>query len=57
LQIQLNLQTEIVDGVLSHGQKIFVWIDKQTAQIQMTGALCQEYFQVRKLVYSHFGRM
>jgi chorismate synthase len=46
-----------VDGVLSHGQKIFVWIDKQTAQIQMTGALCQEYFQVRKLVYSHFGRM
>ena len=53
----MNLPTEIVDGVLSYKDRLFVWVDKQTGKIQMKGVVCHEYFQVRKLMYSHFGRM
>jgi hypothetical protein len=57
LAIQLNLPTIIVDGVLQYKEKLFAWIDRNTGQIQIKGVLCQEYFQVRKLMYGHFGRI
>lgn len=57
LAIQLNLPTIIVDGVLQYKEKLFAWIDRITGQIQIRGVLCQEYFQVRKLMYAHFGRI
>lgn len=44
LAVQLNLQTQLVDGVLSYRDKLFMQIDKQTEQINLKGAVCQEYF-------------
>jgi hypothetical protein len=55
LAIQLNLQTTIVDGVLSYKDQVFVWFQK--GAIQLKGCVSEEYFQIRKLMYCHFGRM
>ena len=52
---QFNLQTRLKDSQLWYKDKVCVKL--AGSKIELEGLVCQEYFLIRKLVYSHFGRM
>lgn len=44
-----------MDKTLKYEDKIFINIDEMTKQIKLDGVISQEYFAIRKLIYSHFA--
>lgn len=59
-----NFQMMLLDGCLSYDDKVFIYFDDQKGtnkvtrkQLRFSGHLCQEYFQIRRLVDQHFGRL
>ena len=65
-----NFPTVLLDGCLNYEDKLYVYFDKakkakdidgaqsaERQQLKVRGTLCKEYFQVRRLIYQHFGRI
>jgi len=55
-----SIQTILFNGCLNFSDKVYFWIgkDKQNKnQLRLKGEICKEYFQIRKLVYQHFGKV
>ena len=55
LSTQHNINTLLLDKTLRYEDKIFICIDESTKQIKLEGVISQEYFAIRKLIYSHFA--
>lgn len=55
LETQHNIQTLLIEQSLNYDDKIFIYIDHKTNQIKLEGFISQEYFAIRKLIYSHFA--
>ena len=54
---QHNIQTLLLDNCLNYQDRIYIYLDKETKQINLKGFICPEYFAIRKLIYAHFGRI
>ena len=55
-----NIDTVLLDGCLSYDDKVHVFFDKNESgrmALNFQGSLCMEYFQIRRLVNEHFGRL
>ncbi|CDW72718.1 cleavage and polyadenylation specificity factor subunit 2-like [Stylonychia lemnae] len=52
-----NIPTVIVDKCLNYQDKVYIYFDHQSGQIRLEGLISKDYFAIRSLIYSHFGRV
>ena len=46
----------MINKKLNYENKVEIYQD-QKGELQIVGQLCEEYIQIRKLIYEHFGRV
>ena len=46
----------MINKKLFYENKVEIYQDDQ-GELHLTGQLCEEYIQIRTLVYNHFGRV
>ena len=51
---QHSFQTILLNGQLNYQDKLHIYFD---GQLRLTGNLCKEYFQIRRLMYQHYGKL
>jgi len=51
-----NIQTLIIDKGLNYDDRVFLYFDEQ-GDIRLEGFVSEEYYAIRTLIYSHFGRI